>query len=217
MEKETIIRINFKGMITERLVRHYIRKEVIPTLKKEGYDDVILTPAWAKFEFSWFKDGTFLPERQFFIAKCFFPTNNFLKKFEKLTELLKNVPDGFLVKLKKTGKFKSLKNALSELKLDKKLEWNCQGHQFVRSMHKDNELLPIVKGGIEVVEVKSDKSFIAPHQRKSYKKRPKEGYQLRCYHVNIKSFEKNYFIITEKLVKNVLELDEWIKWTRQLK
>lgn len=197
--------VNWKARIGERRVERYIKDSLILSLKESGWDDVLFTPAWAKFNFTHFKNGTFLPERMFFIANGLFPTRNFLEKFERLTKLLENVPDGFLVKLKKTGRFKRLGNALVELGLESR-SWDWYGHKFDCSEHEKNERLLIVDGDIEIIEVKTDKSNVPRHQIASYTRVVEKGYSLRFFHVNIISFEKNLFEVKEKLVTNPSEI-----------
>jgi hypothetical protein len=102
--------------------------------------------------------------------------------------------------IKKNNKFKTLKDALEELQLSKTVRWTDEGYTFDRSEHKDNERLPMVNGEIEVVEVKSGKSNLPPHQQKSYRSILKEGFRLRFFHVDISSMAKNEFEIQEKLL-----------------
>lgn len=189
---------NWKARITERLVRCYIEDVVIPTLRKQGWSEVIFTPfAWCgtepEEEFEW--------EQKFFIANGLFPTKEFLRTFIKLTRLLETVPDGFLLKVRKTERTKPLKGALKEFGLENVQSFGIRGeYWFIRSEHNENEQLPIVNGEIEVIEVKSGKSVLAPSQKRSYRKILQEGYVLRFFHVNIISFEKNEFEIEEKLL-----------------
>lgn len=197
---------NWKARITERVVDSYIKDSLITKLKEEGWDDVIFTSAWAKFKFSWFHDGTFQPERELFVANGLFPNRKLLIKFERLTEILNNVPDGFLIKLNKTGKSKCLGDALVELELDSKESWEWCGHRFVRSEHKINEQLPIVDGEIEIIEIKSGKSNLPQHQIMSYVNAIKRGYLLRFFHVYILSFEQNKFEIKERKIMKSSEI-----------
>lgn len=72
-----------------------------------------------------------------------------------------------------------------------------------------NELpkaVPITDGEIEIIEVKSGKSFIPPYQLANYRTAVENGYFLRFFRVNIISFERNQFEIEEKLVRNSTEL-----------
>lgn len=202
---------NWKARIGERLVECHIENDVIPILRKKGWDGVIFTSTQFAPKFSWMGEM----ERKFLMANSLYPTPKFLRRFEQLTNLLENLPDGHLIKLKRTGKFKYLKDALSELELDSWGSWSFGNCRFVRSEHDDKEKLPIVDGDVEAVEIKSNKSFIMPHQRRSYRKIIENGFTLRYFHVDIISFEKNDFEITEKLVKDVAGLNELIKAERR--
>ena len=201
----------WKGRIGERLVECYIENDVIPILRKKGWDGVIFTSTPFAPKFSLMETM----ERQFLVANGLHPTPKFLRRFEQLTNLLENAPDGYLIKLRRTGKFKYLKDALSELDSLGGLVFRFRGSQFFRSEHDNKEKLPIVDGDVEAVEVKTDKSFIMPHQRRSYRKIIENGFTLRYFHVDIISFEKNDFELTEKLVKDVAGLNELIKAERR--
>jgi len=195
---------NLKGQIAEKLVKSYIEHVLIPALQKE-WDIVIFTPhAWFGDEVEENKNRPeylrifWQHEEKFFIANKLFPTQVFLNRFKRLTKLLENVPDGFIIKMKNTGKFKCLKEALNEFNLS--YGWEDNGYAFNQSEHKDNELLTIVEGDIEIVEVKCDKSNIPPHQKKSYRNVITGGYALRFLHVDLCLFTRNEFEIDEKLI-----------------
>jgi len=212
---------NWKARITKRLVEHYFEENLVPRLKKEGWDFIILTSyAWFSFQ----EIDNFINERVFFLYNGLLPTPKLLRSFEKLTETLENAPDGFLVKLKNTGKSKSLKTGIAEMGMKfvsysfgahsysevnnlKKLGYAIErGLSFDVDKHDQNELLPIVDGEIEVVEVKTGKSNLPPNQKRSYSKIIQEGYVLRFFHVNIISFENNEFEIEEKVITSPTEL-----------
>ena len=69
--------------------------------------------------------------------------------------------------------------------------------------------IPVVDGEIEVVEVKSCKSFIMPHQLRSYRNIVESGYTIRFLRVNIVSFKRNEFEIREKIITNPTELESF--------
>lgn len=93
---------NCKGSITESLVKQYIEKVTIPSLKKEGWEYIFFNHNLQSFFNQWHE---FL---WFYTSKGICPNDEFTSKLEKLDEL-KREPDGFLVKLKKTGKIRNLK------------------------------------------------------------------------------------------------------------
>lgn len=195
---------NWKARITERLIHCYIDDVLIPTLRKQGWDNAIFTP------YAWFGDciGQ-APEMElrFLVDNGLFPTRRFLTAFKKLTNSLENVPDGFLIKIKKTGITKPLKEAIKEFELNRwRFSTVNEKPIFDYLKFDKNEILPVVDGEIEAVEVKSDKATLPPHQKRSYGNILREGYVLRFFHVNIVSFEKNEFEIEEKLLTAPNEL-----------
>ena len=64
----------------------------------------------------------------------------------------------------------------------------------------------MVNGEIEVVEIKSDKGFLAQNQIRSYVNVVKNGYTLRLFHVKIVSFKGNQFEIREKIIRDPNEI-----------
>ena len=195
---------NLKGKIAERLVNCYIEENVIPLLQK-SWDKVIFTPhAWFGDEVEENKHRPdyikifWRREEKFFIKNKLFPTQALMVKFKKLTKTLQNVPDGFLFKLKPTGEHKRLKKALEELQVSS--SWEEGDYTFNYQEQNGDELLPIVDGDIEVIEIKSDKSNVPPHQQQSYRNIVKEGYIVRFFHVDESLFIKNEFEIEEKLI-----------------
>ena len=197
---------NLKGQIAEKLIRRYINEITIPSLR-ERWDDAIFThiawfgdedlqnlnrPAYAQF---WQKH-----EEKFFIARSLCPTPEFLARFKLLTKKLENIPDGFLVKLNKSSENVTLKQALNNLRIEG--DWEDFGQVFFRAQHSDDEKLAVVNGEIEVIEIKSDKSHLMAHQKKSYSAILNEGFSLRFFHVDLSSFKENKFEIFEKLILN---------------
>lgn len=221
---------NLKARIAERLIECYIEDILIPSLKRERWDIVIYsTVTWFSVPNSEGFNPDFKNERIFFLSNGLLPTSTLLKHFEKLTATLENCPDGFLIKLRKTGEPKKLKDGMVELGLGfyehyrysygNGLETSHaiatlkeRGYAIVRGLyfttdgHDKNELFPVVDGEVEAVEIKSDKGTLAPNQKRSYGNILREGYVLRFLHVNIVSFKKNKFEIEEKLLTNPDEL-----------
>ena len=230
---------SWKACITERLVERYVRDIVIPTLKKKGWDNtfflkilpihptVLYTASVAGIQYTprVSDDAPYLHSTKgnemFFISNGVYPTNELLTKIEKpglfgtlrnkREGVLENVPDGFLVKLKKTGKSKSLREALTDFGLERFDHWYVGWGPYLygtfwRSEHDEGEVLPIVDGEVEIIEVKSGKSILLAYQRKSYLKAIKNGYLLRFFHVEIVSFKKNHFEVKEKLVRTEDEI-----------
>jgi hypothetical protein len=197
---------NIKGSLGEKLIQSYIKKELVPALTKQGWDDVIFSP------YTWFtpKLGSLVnhdfPQRErearFIISNGYYPTKEFLEYFKKLTRLLENTPDGFLIKLRKTGENKLSSEAINEFDLD---SWTI-GTLNHNEKLDSNKILLTVSGEIETIEVKTNKG--ASLQKPSYANILREGYLLRFFHVSLVSFEKNEFEIIEKLLSNETELEK---------
>ena len=203
----------FKARLTEKLVKRYIEKMLIPALREQGWNQVIFEPH------SWFGDEEeqnknrpnhmqifWNLESFFFVRNGLYPTKVFLKSFKKLTKVLENTPDGFLFKLRNTNRTKLLKDALEEFGLQNR-GLSVGEYSYFPSEHDGNEQLQVVEGEIEIVEIKTGKAIIPSDQMISYRKVLGERYVLRFFHVNIISFEKNEFEIEEKLVTTPEELE----------
>jgi hypothetical protein len=188
-----------KGSIAESLVRQYVEDETMPSLEKEGWDYVFFMgylPEIVPYDNLPPEQRPIQHGGKFFISKDIFPNREFLTNLRKLDKLIEHEPDGFLVKLKKTGETKPLKEAFVEFGL-----FGVEGY-IGRSKNAKNEQLPMVDGEIEIIEVKSDKAHLQASQRKNYIKVVSNGYALRYFHVRIVSFEKNQYEIEEKLITN---------------
>jgi hypothetical protein len=96
---------NVKGHISEHLVKQFIEENVIPSLKKEGLDFVFFSRHLHPF-FNHSYDTLW-----FYTSKGVFPSREFIVKLRKL-DRLRREPDGFLIKLKKTGEIKKSKNIM---------------------------------------------------------------------------------------------------------
>jgi len=140
------------------------------------------------------------------ISRDLFPTPDFLERFKKLSKLLGNIPDGFLIKCRKIRRVITLKEAFRKAGLNSHDSWDFGEFHFDSSLQREGERLSIVDGDIEVVEVKSGNAFLPPNQIASYAKVIESGYPFRFFHVDIVSFEKNQFEITEMPITNGDEL-----------
>ena len=195
-----------KGRLGERLVELYVNDELIPSLKKdEGWTDIVYTEAFFKSPRSpVFPESLrkFEEEREarLILTNGFCPTKEFLEYFRKLTSSLSNIPDGFLIKMKRTGIYKTVKEAVEEFEVTCNARFEDINGNPVLKVPKKNTRLPVVNGEIEVVEVKSGKSYTL--QVPSYKNALANGYHLRLFKVDLNSFE-----IREKLMLSPDEVD----------
>lgn len=226
---------NWVASLTERLVECYIKDILAVSLKNEGWDDIVYMSAWFKanlsklpsYAYTKFDEREEKKEELMLVGYGFFPTNDLLREFKRLTSSLKNTPDGFLVKLKRTGKSKNLKNAIKEFGLDsggidrffmfhffmgKDIFGSRQYvEMFLPQTTSASGQLPEVNGEIEVVEVKTGKTYLPSNQRKSYLSAIRNGFHLRLVHVDIVSLSENHFEIRERLVKTEREFDKIMK------
>ena len=227
---------SWKAKIAERLIESYVEQVLIPKVKREeGWDIVIFSRiTWFSVPSSTGFNPDFRNERLFFLSNGLVPTPKLLDKFEHLTQTLENMPDGFLVKLRRTGELKSLGNSINEMGLKAVSRWKMQsaksvflsgldrvrglenikkhGYAIVKGINFDREILDtkqeltVVDGDIEVIEVKADKGNLSSGQVRSYTKVVKNGFPLRFFKVDMLAFEKNQFEITERLIREPSEI-----------
>jgi hypothetical protein len=204
---------NLKGRIAEKLVQYFIEKAKIPALTKKGWDYVffrrMLPTDLTQDDLPplRYAGGPFQNiNEKFFVGHGLFPSRKLLTRIKKLSKLLEQFRnesgDGFLIKTRKTGETRTLKEALDTFGLGSFRDgsWSFEGCEFVGSEHKNDEQLPIVNGEIEIVEVKSGTGYLHSEQKECYRKILQEGYALRFFRVNIVSFKRNEFEIQEKLI-----------------
>jgi len=208
---------NWKGRITESLTRFYIRDVLAPKLEKEGWFKVLYlrdipsrTPSDTTNKYS----SNILSRLRLvnFLNNGVYPSQELLDKCEKVNGLLEHSPDGFLLKLKRTGEMKPMKELISELGRGK-WKWSDEGGECEFSTIEADETIeiPTVNGEIEVVEVKSDKGKLSTVQKEEYSNLVKNGCPLRLFHVSIVSFDKNHFEVKQKLLRSVKEVEKGLK------
>lgn len=219
---------NWKGHITESLTRFYIRDILTPKLEKEGWDKVIYLksihlriPARPLEELGpskrdFYRDK-FINTKVLLLSEGIYPTQEFSDKCEKVNELLNHLSDGFLLKFKKTGEMKRMKDIVLDVGIG---EWRWKwGNRFeetdeTRFSTREVDLttkFPIVRGEIEIVEVKSNKGRLSKVQKEEYANLVKNGYPLRLFHVSIVSSAKNHFEVKEKLLRTINEVKKGLK------
>lgn len=211
----------WKGFIAEKLVENYFGRVLGPKLKEEGWDFVIFV----------LSGETYISPLEIpiiFLYNNMLPTPTLLRKFKDLKSDL-GTPDGFLLKLRNTGKSMPLKVAIDEIgaenysfgsiyrsyptfrEIDLRLlkergyvieKW----FSFDVKDHNENELLPIVDGEVEVVEIKSGKSRLTLDQEWTYRNVLDKGYTIHLFKVKIISFEKNQFEIEENVFHDFNQL-----------
>jgi hypothetical protein len=227
---------HLRGCIGERLVDLYIHDELIPLLKKkEEWTDILYIKAWYHEQrslppFDEFRSSEARKElwesmnmrtkvaeeeeARLLIVNGFYPTKGFLEYFRKLTASLSHRADGFLIKMKGTGTFRTaneaIKNYLSvtndyiktTMKKDDDFTNKAEVINYFgwKKLQKD-KMLPEVNGEIEVIEVKTGSKEGVSGQTSSYRNAAANGFPLRFFHVDL-----NSFLIKEKLIANPNEI-----------
>ncbi len=181
----------------EELVENYIRHNLIPTLQnKDAWTDIIYTGAWFKSTHSSTYPEAFIKfeeeqEVRELLLDGFYPTPEFLNYFKKLTISLSNVPDGFLIKMKRTGIKRKVKEAIKEYDITSNIQVHDRYGNQLYVLPNAEQMLPVVDGKIEVVEVKTGAGNQL--QVNSYRNAVANGYPLRLFKVDLKAlsiFEK---------------------------
>jgi len=170
-----------KGLIGEHLARSFIRNKLsLKLIKEEGWDHVLFSGNdYKKHSWTWntklFKFDNF---REDFIVHGFCANVKLLSKYAMAAGILMQnhcTPDGFLLKMRETGKTIALK----------------QSDFFPRTKlkarrHKKRLVLPIVEGDLEVVEIKCGRSAkLMSKQREAYNNLMAKGIPLRMIKVKI--------------------------------
>lgn len=197
----------WKGRIGEKAVQLYINDVLAPKLIQEGFDLVFYDmPPFPYIGLDPSQQES-IPYvfRRLFLSRGVYLNADLLEKACNLALLLEVATDGILFKLNKTGRSIARKEALSRSKGGVKYFRDGHPAWFVdwRTLPKK---APIVSGEMEVVEIKTDKAFIMPHQMENYREVLKNGYLIRYFHVDIISFEENEFEICERVISSAKEL-----------
>lgn len=186
-----------KGKIGELVARSFVRSTLAPKLMKEElWDHVILSDNSYKQRVRSRSTKLFSYDRfrEDFVANGFSADTRLLSHYAGIVGVLERnhcTPDGLLLKLKHTGKTRNVEK--SECLFPARLRMmNCQeeGNCFV---------LPVVDGGVEVVEVKCGRSSkLMDKQKETYNDLIARGVPLRLLRVRIVSFDLNRFLVEER-------------------
>jgi hypothetical protein len=186
-----------KGRIGELVARSFVRSVLAPKLMKEElWDHVILSDNSYKkrvrsrsmklFSYDRFRED--------FVANGFSADTLLLSNYAGIVGVLERnhcTPDGLLLKLKHTGKMKRVE----------KSECSFPARLHVMNYQEDADcfVLPVVDGGVEVVEVKCGRtSKLMDRQKETYNDLIAKGVPLRLLRVRIVSFDLNRFLVEEK-------------------
>ena len=184
-----------RGKIGEQLARSFIRNQLAPKLvNDESWDYVLFSNNDHKqrvrtlktklFDFDNFRDD--------FLILGFYPKAKLLSKYASAIGILNRnhcVPDGLLLKLKRTGGYQRLwkKSCPSEARF--RLKATADGNHY---------RLLTVEGALEIVEVKCGRSAkLMEKQKETYSDLIEKGFPLRMISVRIISFDLNKFLVEE--------------------
>jgi len=186
-----------KGVIGEHLARSFIRNTLAPKLEEEEkWDHVVFSRndykqshrAWNEKLFSYDRF------REDFYSHGFYADRQLLSKYAMVAGVLAHnhcTPGGLLLKLQDTGHKRRMEKDVrpSNTRLRR------------RSSKKRREVskLPVVKGDLEIVEIKCGRSAkLMKKQKETYNNLIWKGVPLRMVEVRIVSFDRNKFLVQER-------------------
>lgn len=198
---------NWKARVTERVATTYIKNNLIPSLKeRDGWTDIFIGDLTVPYLNLQSPKNIISEINKNFLCKSVFPNSQMFDNCLKLVRVLEVATDGIIFKTKRTNETVTKQKALSQINMD----YNMHTPTGIPVNHIEKEELPdripLVNGEIEIVEIKTGKSNIPPHQKKNYREAIENGFFLRYIHVDIVSFNENHFEIKEKLITNPKEV-----------
>jgi len=188
---------SLKGVIGESLARSFIRNILAPKLvKEEGWNQVCLSNNDYKRHgrtgnVKLFRFDHFIED---FIVHGFYANTKLLARYADVVGILTQhrcTPDGLLMKLRKTGRTKKLKESAYH---------RIAGLRVTASQkHGDILEFPVVDGDLEVVEIKCGrKAKLMSKQKEAYNNLIAKDVPLRMVNVKILSFDRNKFVVEER-------------------
>jgi hypothetical protein len=186
-----------KGKIGESVARSFVRSVLAPKLMKdEFWDHVILSNNDYKQRVRSRNTKLFNYDRfrEDFVVNGFSADAKLLSHYANVVSILERdhcTPDGLLLKLKDTGRAKRVE----------KSECSFLTRLHLKSPQEDGGcfVLPVVDGGVEVVEVKCGRSSkLMDKQKETYNDLIARGVPLRLVRVRIVSFDLNRFLVEER-------------------
>jgi len=200
-----------KGAIGEHLARSFIRNTLAQRLvEEEKWDHVVFSRNNYKQSLKVFNERLFSYDRfrEDFFVHGFCADRQLLSKYGMVVGVLARghcTPDGLLLKLQDTGYQRRVGRdvRLSNVRLRSR-----------RSV-KRNEVskLPVVKGDLEIVEIKCGRSAkLMKKQKETYDDLLWKGIAIRMVEVRIVSFDRNKFLVQErKFEKSIYHEQVFVK------
>jgi len=186
-----------KGKIGELVAKSFVRSVLAPKLMKdELWDHVILSDNSYKQRVRSRSTKLFSYDRfrEDFFANGFSADMKLLSHYASIVGVLERnhcTPDGLLLKLKHTGGTKKVEKS--------DCSFLARLHMMNRQEDGDCFVLPVVDGGVEVVEVKCGRSSkLMDKQKETYNDLIAKGIPLRLLRVRIVSFDLNRFLVEER-------------------
>jgi len=189
-----------KGSIGEHVARSFIRNTLAPRLiEEEKWDHVVFSHNDYKQNLNAWNEKLFSFDRfrEDFRGHGFCANMKLLSKYAMAVGVLAHnhcTPDGLLLKLRETGRSRRVKKRARSLKRS-------------RSSQKPEETLklPVVDGGLEVVEIKCGRhAKLMSKQKETYNDLIAKCVPLRLVEVRIVSFDRNRFLVTERRFERFL-------------
>ncbi len=186
-----------KGVIGEHLARSFIRNTLAPKLvEEEKWDHVVFSRNDYKQSHRAFGEKLFSYDRfrEDFYFHGFYADTQLLSKYAMVVGVLARnhcTPDGLLLKLQGTG---------HKRRVGKDVNPSNFGLRR-RSSKKRGEVLklPVVKGDLEIVEIKCGRSAkLMKKQKETYNDLIWKGVPVRMVEVRIVSFDRNKFLVQER-------------------
>ena len=186
-----------KGVIGEHLARSFICRTLAPKLEEEEkWDHVVFSRNDYKQSHRVWNEKLFSYDRfrEDFYSHGFYANTQLLSKYAMVVGVLARnhcTPDGLLLKMQDTG-------------YKKRVEKNFRPSNFELRRRSSKNLgevskLPVVKGDLEIVEIKCGRSAkLMKKQKETYNDLIWKGIPVRMVEVRIVSFDRNKFLVQER-------------------
>jgi hypothetical protein len=186
-----------KGVIGEHLARSFIRNTLAPKLEKEEkWDHVVFSHNDYKQSHKVYNEKLFSYDRfrEDFYSHGFYADRPLLSKYAMVVGVLAQnhcAPDGLLLKLQDTGYKRRVEKNIRH--------FNARSRSRFSQKRGEVSKLPVVKGDLEIVEIKCGRSAkLMKKQKETYNDLIWKGVPVRMVAVRIVSFDRNKFLVQER-------------------
>jgi hypothetical protein len=186
-----------KGVIGEHLARSFIRNTLVPKLEEEEkWDHVVFSRNDYRQSLNAFNEKLFSYDRfrEDFFSHGFCADTQLLSKYAMVAGVLGRshcTPDGLLLKLYETGHKRRIKKDFRSSIVRSRNSPSKKGEDIAK--------LPVVKGDLEIIEIKCGRSAkLMKKQKETYNDLIWKGVPIRLVEVRIVSFDRNKFLVQER-------------------